>query len=107
MEMKVDGVLVSFEKCHCGVTPTEVDARETLKDKGQLCGYCKEPIKVTHLQMMEHRPGPKGNAWSCGWSGDPCIEMGSYSQLGDYRKVVHPGCWEKIFGEKLPADVRR
>lgn len=107
MEIQVDGIPVSFEKCHCGAVPTEDDARKSIKERTSLCGYCKEPIKITYLQMQDHRSGPSGNTWSGSWGREPFIEMGSYSQLGDYRKEVHPRCWEKIFGEKLPADVRR
>ncbi len=106
MEIQVDGIPVIFEKCHCGAIPTEADARKSLKERVTLCSYCKEPIKLTHLQMMSHSDGPGGSTWSGSWNTEPSIDVGSYSQLGAFSKRVHVRCWEKIFGEKLPADVR-
>jgi hypothetical protein len=100
-EMQVDGIRVIFSKCHCGIAPTEADARKKIAELKFACGYCKEPVLLTHVQMMDHSDGPGGTMWSAAWNTEPTIEMGSYRDLADQRKVVHVRCWEKIFGEKI------
>ena len=108
MEIHVDGIPVTFEKCHCGLVPTEADARKAIKERETLCGYCKEPIKVTNVQLMTHRIDRSDGStfWDACWNMEPSLDIGSYSQLGALSKRIHIRCWEKIFGEKLPSDVR-
>jgi hypothetical protein len=101
--LKINDVEVLIPRCHCGAAPTEADALKSIKEREVPCSYCKEPIKLTHLDMGSHEVRGDVSSWCGSWSTEPSVDVGTYNR-GTVPKRVHVRCWEKIFNEKFPAE---
>lgn len=101
MEINVNGTEVTLLKCHCGKVPQMADVQKSLEDWKRDCGYCKEPIKITHLSLGDHNVPNGVDSWSGSCNYEPSMTVGSLMD-GTPHKRIHKQCWEKIFGEKLP-----
>lgn len=106
-QIEVEGVTVAFRACgHCGATPGEADALKFIKAHETTCDFCRHAIRVIVAELDCHRKDRHGESWEGMWGIEPNIVLHPEGE-GRTRKVVHLGCYEKMFpdgdGARLAA----